>query len=130
MLWVDQLCTDQSSIVERNHQVKLMAEIFTRVVIVVAWLGRGNETTEKSMRVISEFPFKKNDDLRATSKKAKKWLLTENYHRGMVASSLFHRPYWTRLWIVQEFILPEQLVIACGQGIVPWPDLRTYYRHH
>ncbi|KAH8888502.1 hypothetical protein GQ53DRAFT_767550 [Thozetella sp. PMI_491] len=38
-LWVDAICIDQSSILERNAQVALMAFIFTRAVAVVSWLG-------------------------------------------------------------------------------------------
>jgi hypothetical protein len=29
-LWVDQICIDQSNVQERNHQVKIMGEIYAR----------------------------------------------------------------------------------------------------
>ena len=38
-LWVDAICIDQSSILERNAQVALMAFIFTRATAVISWLG-------------------------------------------------------------------------------------------
>ncbi|KAF2734222.1 heterokaryon incompatibility, partial [Polyplosphaeria fusca] len=40
-VWVDALCIDQRSIGERNHQVRLMREIYTRASLVVSWLGFG-----------------------------------------------------------------------------------------
>lgn len=33
------------------------------------------------------------------------------------------RPYWERLWIVQEFVLAKALVVACGRYAVPFAAL-------
>lgn len=35
-LWIDQICIDQSSTVERNHQVQLMGDIFRLATGVIA----------------------------------------------------------------------------------------------
>jgi len=42
-LWVDQICVDQRSTFERNHQVKLMSRIYSAAEVVLAWLGPGCE---------------------------------------------------------------------------------------
>lgn len=37
------------------------------------------------------------------------------------------RPYWRRLWIVQEVVLARKAVVACGSGegvVVDWDDVR------
>ncbi|KAK3496042.1 heterokaryon incompatibility protein-domain-containing protein [Neurospora crassa] len=37
------------------------------------------------------------------------------------------RPYWRRLWIVQEVVLARKAVVACGSGegvVVDWEDIR------
>ena len=39
ILWIDQICIDQSSVAEKNHQVALMGEIYSRAMRVVIWLG-------------------------------------------------------------------------------------------
>lgn len=37
--------------------------------------------------------------------------------------SLFERPYWTRLWVIQELVLASCIEIHCGQLILPWESL-------
>jgi hypothetical protein len=38
-LWVDQVCINQQDILERNSQVKLMGQIYSKAFKVVIWLG-------------------------------------------------------------------------------------------
>jgi len=44
--------------------------------------------------------------------------------------SLLQRDFWYRVWIFQEFILPSDLVIACGSKSLPWKTFRKldYFR--
>lgn len=39
VIWIDALCIDQNSLEEKNHQVKLMAYIYSRAETVLVWLG-------------------------------------------------------------------------------------------
>jgi hypothetical protein len=39
IFWIDALCIDQCSILERNHQVAQMCSIYTKAQEVIAWLG-------------------------------------------------------------------------------------------
>jgi hypothetical protein len=43
LLWIDALCIHQESVLERNHQVALMGEIYTKAVKVMVWLGKESE---------------------------------------------------------------------------------------
>jgi hypothetical protein len=43
-LWIDQLCIDQMAVDERNHQVRLMSQIYQKSKFVVMWLGASSET--------------------------------------------------------------------------------------
>ncbi len=55
MLWVDSICINQSSIPERNEQVKIMAEVYTTAEQVIVWLGenhRHTTTTFLALRVL------------------------------------------------------------------------------
>jgi hypothetical protein len=38
LLWLDAICIDQKSIVERNHQVSIMATVYSRARRVLVWL--------------------------------------------------------------------------------------------
>lgn len=40
ILWVDAVCINQESILERSSQVRMMAKIYARASRVIVWLGR------------------------------------------------------------------------------------------
>ena len=42
-IWIDQLCIDQTSTQERNHQVQLMSNIYRQASDVLVWLGHDGE---------------------------------------------------------------------------------------
>jgi hypothetical protein len=54
-LWVDSICIDQSSILERNEQVKLMGDIYRHASRVLVWLGPGTKKTDTAMENIALF---------------------------------------------------------------------------
>jgi hypothetical protein len=43
MLWVDSICINQHNIMERNHQITLMAQIYSRAERTLAWLGEDKD---------------------------------------------------------------------------------------
>lgn len=43
VLWIDAICIDQSDKGERNHQVGLMAQVYSRASRVVVWLGKDGQ---------------------------------------------------------------------------------------
>jgi len=45
-LWVDAICINQESIEEKNHQVPLMAEIFSKADQVLIWLGDAEDDVD------------------------------------------------------------------------------------
>jgi hypothetical protein len=55
MLWVDAICIDQGSISERNHQVRLMREIYSRARQVLIWLGHGTADSSLALEYLSQF---------------------------------------------------------------------------
>lgn len=38
LLWIDAICIDQTRVMERNHQVGLMRDIYSKVILL-AWTG-------------------------------------------------------------------------------------------
>jgi hypothetical protein len=57
-LFVDAICIDQSfegdSVSERNHQVKLMGQIYSQASRVLIWLGEGNARTADIFRRLEQ----------------------------------------------------------------------------
>lgn len=114
-LWIDQLCIDQSSIDEKNHQVAQMGAIFSEAIEVLVWLGKGTDGTEEAVRTAaySVQEYKRVDctmsELQAFQK--------------IVANR-----YWSRLWIIQEFVLARTVVIMSGSEQVSGAHFRELAR--
>ncbi|KAH8795426.1 heterokaryon incompatibility protein-domain-containing protein, partial [Hyaloscypha finlandica] len=107
VVWVDALCIDQSNFGERNHQVRLMSQIFTNAEIVVAWLGCEADDSDLIMDYLAGAPIEthlipNNDILRNSLQK------------------IYGRSYWQRIWVLQEFGLANDVVVCCGKKMVPW----------
>jgi hypothetical protein len=55
MVWADAICINQEDVIERNHQVQLMKEIYTKASKVVVWLGPDGEGHAKKAVAAIEF---------------------------------------------------------------------------
>jgi hypothetical protein len=92
-LWIDQICISQAHEGERNHQVRLMSQIYSRSLRTIIWLG------EESRVAAQRYQKNRNiDDV----------------------FTLFRNPYFTRLWVVQEIFLSSCKRVLCGNI---WLDL-------
>ena len=51
-IWIDAICIDQCNYEERNHQVEMMAEIYSKADCVRIWLGSRTESSNIAIRFI------------------------------------------------------------------------------
>ena len=42
LIWIDAICIDQDNMVEKNHQVQQMGDIYKGAEVVLVWVGIGN----------------------------------------------------------------------------------------
>lgn len=49
LLWIDSICIDQQSTLERNHRVNMMGRVYSKADQVIVWLGEGNEQTDGAL---------------------------------------------------------------------------------
>lgn len=54
-LWVDAICIDQTSVEERNQQVRIMGEIYSTASRVTIWLGPAVPMVEIVLPFLAEF---------------------------------------------------------------------------
>ena len=54
-LWIDAICINQTSIPEKNTQLRLMADIYRKARRVIIWLGEGSEMLDLAFRSFREF---------------------------------------------------------------------------
>jgi hypothetical protein len=128
LLWIDALCIDQSNNAERLHQVQMMADIYRRAARVLVWLGPSMDDSDivmdlimDSARAVDSRPIKPTplNDLELARP------LNELATRTIQVQRLLHRPYWFRVWVVQEIAVPNyDPLVGCGSKWIPWPKMK------
>jgi hypothetical protein len=98
-LWVDAICIDQANTTERNSQVRRMDETYRRAAYVSVWLGLPKIPDHVfvpdhllPLKTVEVDPFEWDDHLK----------------------DLANRPYWSRVWVIQEYLLAQNVVLHCG----------------
>jgi hypothetical protein len=102
-LWIDQICINQSSILERNHQVAMMSDIYQRASFVLIW----------SQNLYLAIPY-------------------HTLHPGILDASEQARrvladTYFSRMWVIQEILLAKEVKILTAIGATPFSDLQKWF---
>ncbi|KAN0091834.1 Heterokaryon incompatibility protein (HET) domain containing protein [Hyaloscypha variabilis] len=100
-IWVDSICINQDNNDECSHQVQLMRRIYANAWSVIVYLGAASEDSDLAMGLLH----------RQTTSRS-------NFTSSEASSlkSLFSRPYFSRIWIVQEVALAKCLHFYCGNS--------------
>ena len=144
-LWIDQICICQSNNEDKSQQVQQMNTIYSEAQSVTAWLGPA--TTELCIVLgrddcVSELESQEYYYLLASELKeghkiraALDSMLYANVEqfgsplkdadgwRQVVVSAYFAvlaNPWFRRMWVVQEAVLPTQLYVQAGSYRLPW----------
>ncbi|PSN63635.1 hypothetical protein BS50DRAFT_85457 [Corynespora cassiicola Philippines] len=115
--WIDSLCINLEDGQEREEQVRIMGNIYKRAKRAIVWLGEEQEKDSDCEGAI-DFLHELNQ-LRAALKELstfRECLQRDVYLEKWAAlSRLLSRSWWTRVWTLQEFILPKEAKLYCGQ---------------
>jgi hypothetical protein len=115
-LWIDALCIDQSVNEERTHQVSIMGKIYSSASCVIVWLGLYSGLAAEGVLFIDAAYL--SDHLTSdtfVSEDVSDYLTSgtlRDYEDQL--EKLFKLPYWTRIWIVQEYVLAKSIEIWLG----------------
>lgn len=108
VFWIDAICIDQNDFDERPVQIRLIGNIYSRAQAVRIWLGEAADDSDGSMEVLRQIfdaiPFHK---LRLCNRRAR----SEDF---LPLGKIFQRPWWHRVWVIQEFVLARQAIMVCG----------------
>ncbi|KAI1347733.1 heterokaryon incompatibility protein-domain-containing protein [Xylaria sp. FL0043] len=119
--WIDAICIDQSNVHERNHQVGLMKQIYANATKVYVWLGREAENSDIAMRFVTAQAAK---PLRS---RGPGYYPLWTRQQGDALQILCERPYWRRMWIIQELLHAEDITVWCGSLHFSWGDMEKLY---
>ena len=130
-LWIDQICIDQQSIIERNHQVMLTADIYSGAEEVLIWAGHDPSAPVafKSMEeIVSACNEHVND--RNFFGEGVDLILHQQLRPGNIDAidKFYGLSYWTRHWIAQEIALAKHRTIMYSDELMPWQTLNSFVR--
>lgn len=103
-VWADAICINQDDDGERSAQVRCMNKIYANAFMVSVWLGPVGLQSDPESSV-----------------------LTTNENKiGWKAQclDLANRTYWTRYWVIQEFLLAKKIELFCGEDRLKWSLIR------
>ncbi|KAL6364813.1 hypothetical protein LRP88_00786 [Fusarium phalaenopsidis] len=139
-IWIDQICINQNDKPEKEHQVRLMSKIYSQARLVVGWLGDGADESDLAM---VSFSYITRFVREAVAEDAKlspppRELSSNNHVKliydivnpvggrlGRACAALVQRPWFRRLWIVQEVALAKELELRCGTSSISGEEFFT-----
>ena len=114
-LWIDAICINQVDVEERNAQVQDMASIYKDADEVLGWLGELSQEAQKGFRLFRELTSRIEDEDFGQ--------FLEDYIRDvsndiswLALVELLDRPYWIRLWILQECSVNPRVSLRFGRN--------------
>lgn len=91
-----------------------MRSIYVIAKTVLVWLGEAREESDLGMDLISDMDSVDFEELNSQDPPTKAWV---------AMLRIFQRPWWTRVWIVQEISAARiEPLVGCGQKWLPWSD--------
>jgi hypothetical protein len=118
------MCINQSNNAERNHQVRLMGEIYSTATSVAVWLGEAQKLTESDLAM----DFVEQKGLEPLRTKVGRFQPIWSQAQGKAFLDLCERSYWMRIWVVQEIMHAKELMVFCGGKSFPWKYINQIFQ--
>ncbi|KAF6819635.1 heterokaryon incompatibility protein [Colletotrichum musicola] len=144
-LWVDAICIDQRNETERTQQVSRMDIIYRSATQTFVWLGPASQDSRLAMSSLlrlsavvrglvqhftswSTFPFEQVAKPHAPWRSVVLGVLDSTIAKICAddsavlraVGSLFERPWFRRVWVIQERTLSRDCVVRCGARWIKW----------
>lgn len=117
LFWIDAMCINQDDPRERNDQVQRMSLIYAAAVEVVIWLGPAADGSDLAMDYIAQ---KGSKPLRV---KGDGFYRIWDMPQGNAVLAVCERPYWSRVWIIQEIMMAKDITVFCGEKSIEWQKI-------
>lgn len=119
-IWVDALCINQADAQEKAHQIPRMKEIYGFTTQVLAWLGENPPEDDALLLHATDGHSNKALAVLQRSFYGNKLRLHLLRQPGCIEAveRLLLRPWFTRVWVIQEVTLPRgraKVILLAGQ---------------
>jgi len=121
-LWADGICIDQGNPDEQGTQIPLMYKLYRYASRVIVWLGDTARDIEVSAPIIPLLAqASRGPPVDATTMTPQNWAMlglgmpqAELSQRIRGIYRLLKRPWFRRVWIIQEYAAAKQVIFLCG----------------
>ena len=141
-IWIDALCINQEHHAEKAVQVARMRDVYSAARHTRVWLGPATEDSDEAVdwldklfeayieRAYHELVTVRGHSAESLERSSHSQLLAKDFAAsvldqvtgdslavfGVPASvvRLLSRPYWSRVWILQEIVVSDQVGFYCG----------------
>lgn len=139
--WVDQVCIDQHSNIDKAQQIPNMGRIYSKASKVITWLGTADYEMPPVYRLIKNFV----DQTEVLFGRDLDWgnfgffyfHVLPRVASYLVLGSvddpawdaldhLMKRPWFQRTWTIQEFWLANELYLVCGDYSIEWDQIIAF----
>ncbi|KAM5341971.1 hypothetical protein ACJ41O_015002 [Fusarium nematophilum] len=118
ILWIDQLCINQTDKAERESQVRLMGNIYKSARRVIAWLGH-SDSAHQVQCFLAELHYKK-EGLGLSGYSLKRSTVYAEGPQWYALFEFLKNEWFTRMWIVQEAASSTKLHLLYGDICLDW----------
>ena len=144
-LWVDSVSINQADLAERSHQVSQMRDVYVFAARVLVWLGPTTRNSRRAMKLLHylglEFvceQFSCDPSMQISLHERR----IDSESRPIAAghgypslpppydnaswdgvTELFHKPWFSRMWTMQEIVVASDVSVLCGDQEIQWQRL-------
>lgn len=138
--WVDAICIDQQNTPEKNEQVARMGDIYRDARCVLACVGAHDDASRMLFSWVRGhtdylLSVASSSTARSAGMRSRwlrlRWLLAHR-SRTLITQlptaliGFSTRPYFTRLWVLQELFHGREIVLCCGTDHIPFATLSAF----
>ncbi|KAL8404479.1 hypothetical protein RB594_009368 [Gaeumannomyces avenae] len=120
ILWVDAICINQDDKPEKEQQVQSMAKIYAKASRVIVWLGEASDNGDQALEAIRMAAQKQHTNSAIYEPNHQTTLAQDptnssnNEANQQAILKLLQRPWFQRIWVLQEAAAARHVLIKCG----------------
>lgn len=116
IIWIDAICINQDKISERNEQVRKMRHIYGAAKTVRVWLGESYGESAVAFELLRIHS-------RHLDSVGEGPIVPQETWQFECLLSLWRRPYWERVWVIQEIASAKVVNVHCGEDVIEWQHI-------
>ncbi|KAI0398952.1 heterokaryon incompatibility protein-domain-containing protein [Xylaria palmicola] len=130
-VWIDSICINQQDLTEKSSQVQMMGQIYALSTGVLASFGPHENDSEYLVSKLHDMMAWKAQNEK--SPRSSKWIDEQDEQIEIrVATAMSHlsiKPYFERLWIIQELLLGPAVDILYGSAEVSFEAIDIFDKY-